>query len=242
MQDRLEQLEDVKRRTAALAGFHLHWRPLAIGSHRFDVAACSGADVLLDALIAADPAHPAVRDERLPYWTEIWPAAVVVAEAALEAGAALAGKRVLDLGCGLGVAGLAAGRAGAEVVFCDYDPQAVRFAALNWAANVGPNPKAVVMDWRAPAFESAFDLILAADIVYEKRFFEPVVRAFDRLLKPRGSVWLAEPDRPFSSDFFPVLAGAGYVFERRTRRVPFPNPEKPTDVGFYTISKKVDRG
>jgi 2-polyprenyl-3-methyl-5-hydroxy-6-metoxy-1,4-benzoquinol methylase len=238
----IRQHAEIKRRVAALGDCHLRWRPLMIGSERFDVAACSGADLLLDALIAADPAHPAVRDERLPYWTEIWPASVVVAGAALEAGGALAGKAVLDLGCGLGVAGMAAGRAGARVCLCDYDPQAVRFAALNWVANVDAEPRAVVMDWRAPVFEAAFDLILAADIVYEKRFFEPIIRAFDRLLKPGGRVWLGEPDRHFSRGFFAALERAGYGFSRTVRRVDFPNPEKPTDVSLYTISKKIACG
>ncbi len=234
----IRQQDEVKRRVAALSGCHLHWRSLVIASRPFEVAVCSGAEVLLNDLIAADPSHPAVRDERLPYWTEIWPAAVVVAEAALEAGSALAGKQVLDLGCGLGVAGMAAGCAGARVCLCDYDPRAVQFAALNWAANVDPEPRAVVMDWREPVFEPVFDLILAADIVYEKRFFEPVIRAFDRLLKPGGAVWLGEPNRMLSSGFFLALEPCGYAFERREKRVPFPNPDKPTEVGLYTIWKK----
>jgi 2-polyprenyl-3-methyl-5-hydroxy-6-metoxy-1,4-benzoquinol methylase len=240
MWDEAERRAEVRRRAAALAESHLKWRPLVIAGQRFEVPTCSGAEVLLDALIAAAPDQPAVRDERLPYWTEIWPAAVVVAEAALGAGPRLAGKRVLDLGCGLGVAGTAAGRAGAQVCLCDYDPKAVQFAALNWVANVPSRPHAVVMDWRAPAFEAGFDLILAADIVYEKRFFGPVVRAFDLLLKPGGAVWLGEPNRPFSTGFFDVLRAAGYAFERREKQVAFPNPAKPTDVGFYTIWKDVD--
>jgi predicted nicotinamide N-methyase len=240
MADRNQQIGDVKRRALALKAMHPVWRTIEVGQERFEMATCRGAEALLDELIAADPASPAVRDERLPYWTEIWPSALAVAGRVLEAGRSLAGQRVLDLGCGLGLAGVAAGRCGAEVCFCDYDPQAVRFAALNWVANVGGTPWAVVMDWREPAFEAVFDRILAADIVYEKRFFEPVIHAFDCLLKPGGEVWLGEPNRPFSSGFFEVLAAHGYAYSREERLVPFPNPAKSTSVGVYGIYKNVN--
>ena len=164
------------------------------------MATCSRAEALLDELIAADPASSAFRDERLPYWTEIWPAALALAGRVVESSRDWAGKQVLDLGCGLGLPGVAAGRCGAEVCLCDYDWQAVRFAALNWVVNVGGSPLALVMDWREPAFEASFDRILAADIVYEKRFFEPVIRAFlvEVLLGPFGEVFDGEAERAFA--------------------------------------------
>ena len=229
----------MKKRAAFLAALHLQWRNVSVNGQRFDIATCGGADAMLDALIAADPSSPAVRDERLPYWTEIWPSSVAVAERVLAAGRGLAGMRMLDLGCGLGLAGIAAGRCGAEVWLCDYDPRAVQFAALNWVANADGMPRAVVMDWREPAFDAVFDRILAADIVYEKRFYAPVIRAFDRLLKPGGEVWLGEPNRPFSAAFFEALHRAGYAFQRTEQVVAFPNPAKPTTVGLYTISRTV---
>ncbi len=236
--DRDKQIEEVKRRAGALASLRPEWRTIQVGRERFEMATCRGAEALLEELIAADPASISVRDERLPYWTEIWPSAFAVAGRVVAAGRAWVGKRVLDLGCGLGLAGVAAGRCGAKVCLCDYDPQAVRFAAMNWVANVGGSPPALVMDWREPAFLASFDLILAADIVYEKRFYEPVIRAFGWLLKPGGEVWLGEPDRPFSADFFEAMDASGYGCRRESCQVPFPNPAKPTVVGLYTFSKK----
>ncbi|MFO7536325.1 MAG: methyltransferase [Kiritimatiellia bacterium] len=234
--DRERQIADVKGRAAALVPLHVQWRRVDVAGEPFDMAACGSMEVLLNALIEADPATAAVRDERLPYWTEIWPSSLVVAARALEE-KSLAGRRVMDLGCGLGLAGVAAGRRGASVCFCDYDEQALRFAALNWAANVGGPFQGAVMDWREPAFGKEFDLILAADVVYEKRFFEPILGAFDTLLKPGGAIWLGEPHRPFSTGFFECLAAHGYVFRREDRVTPFPNQEKPTTVGLYSISK-----
>lgn len=235
--DRERQIEEVKERAAALAPLHVQWRSVETGGERFEMATCGSAEVLLNELIGADPASAAVRDERLPYWTEIWPSALIVAARVLEE-KTLAGRRVMDLGCGLGMAGVAAGRRGAEVWFCDYDEQALRFAALNWAANVGGPFAGAVMDWREPAFGAEFDLILAADVVYEKRFFEPLLNAFDALLKPGGAVWLGEPHRPFSTGFFECMTAHGYSFRREDRVTPFPNPEMPTTVGLYTVSKR----
>jgi predicted nicotinamide N-methyase len=231
-----QRSEEVIRRVAGLSDLHLEWRKLNVGGERFELATCSGADVLLNALIEADPNSAAVRDERLPYWTEIWPSALAVASRVMEAGADCRGKRVLDMGCGLGLAGLAAGRCGAQVTLCDYDLRAVRFAALNWVANVGPDPEALVMDWRQPAMGRCFDRILAADVVYEERFFNPVVDAFARLLKPGGQVLLGEPNRPFSAGFFRVLTLRGYRYEHVERIVNYPNPANPTSVGLYTIT------
>lgn len=235
IEDRAQQIEDVKRRVASMGALPLEWRVIQVGPERFEMATCRGAEALLEDLIAGDPASPAVLDERLPYWTEIWPSALAVAGRVVERGREWAGKQVLDLGCGLGLAGVAAGRCGADVCLCDYDEKAVQFAALNWVANVNREPQAVVMDWREPTLGPIFDRILAADIVYEKRFFEPVIRAFDCLLKPGGEIWMGEPNRPFSSGFFSVLSAHGYSYRREERSVSFPNPDQPTVVGLYTI-------
>ncbi len=234
----LDQSEEVKRRVEALAArFRVHWQTVRVAGVRLDLAVCVNGEELLNALIDAGPDDPAVRDERLPYWTELWPSALAVAERALEQPSALTGLQVLDLGCGLGLTGVAAGRCGARVVLCDYDERAARFAALNWAANVGGPSSVVVMDWRAPVFGAAFDRILAADIVYEKRFYEPVIEAFDRLMKPAGEIWLGEPDRAGASGFFEALRTAGFRYVREVRRVPAPNPASPTTVSLYTITR-----
>jgi len=241
MMGQRNQTDDVRRRVAALTTrFRVRWKPVTVAGARFELAVCASGEELLSALIAAGPDDPAVRDERLPYWTECWPAARALAARVMERAAALEGLRVLDLGCGLGLPGVAAGRCGARVVFCDYDEWAARFAALNWAANLGGTGSVMVMDWREPACGASFDRILAADIVYEKRFYGPVLEAFDRLLKPDGEVWLGEPNRAFSGDFFNALRAAGFRYEREERRVPDPNPDRPTIVSVYAITRSSD--
>ena len=53
------------------------------------------------------------REELLPYWAHLWGSAVALAEAV--AGEDMRGRRVLELGCGLGLPSIAAAQAGAYV-------------------------------------------------------------------------------------------------------------------------------
>src|SRR5687767_172820 len=102
-----------------------------LGEHTFLIDKPGGSDDLL--------AHPAVRaafaaDEYLPYWADLWPAARMLAKAVL-AEPWPAGLTVLEVGCGLGLPGIAALARGLHVIFSDYDATAVRFAADNARLN-----------------------------------------------------------------------------------------------------------
>jgi len=175
-----------------------------VGAHLFRVASVHQPERLLETISAAE----FLRDERLPYWAELWTSAIVLAERIL-GDTALQGKSVLELGCGLGLAGIAAARAGADVTMTDYDHDALLFARWNVAVNLDASSagraQVLPMDWRAPA-AAAYDIILGADIVYERRHFAPLWRFFSTALKPGGYVLLGEPNRRMGDDF---LAEAG---------------------------------
>jgi predicted nicotinamide N-methyase len=133
------------------------------------------------------------RDEFLPYWAELWPAASALA-AALPAD--LRGVRVVELGCGLGVPSLVAAARGAEVVATDWAADAIDLLGQNAERN-GLTLRAKVWDWRTP-WDERFDLTLAADVLYERRNVEPLVRALQRLA-PEGLIGLA--GRPYEEQF-----------------------------------------
>lgn len=142
-------------------------------------------------------------DERLPYWVELWPAAVLLARHISDNAGQLAGRTCVDAGCGLGLASLAAAEAGASVVGFDYEAEALTYARMNAALNLGPAAKAplfTVMDWRKPAVaKGGADFVLGADILYERRFFEPVVAFLEHALKKGGRAWIADPERTVSA-------------------------------------------
>ncbi|MGZ4292036.1 MAG: class I SAM-dependent methyltransferase [Gaiellaceae bacterium] len=139
-------------------------------------------------------------DEFLPYWAELWPAALALAEALPD----VAGLRVVELGCGLGVASLVAAAKGAEVTATDWAPDAIELLLQNAARN-GLVLRAQVRDWREP-WPERFDLALAADVLYERRNVEPVLARLLQLA-PEALVGLA--GRPYEQEFVRLAAASG---------------------------------
>ena len=138
------------------------------------------------------------RDEFLPYWAELWPSALELA-AVVEA-RDVAGARVLELGCGLGVPSLVAARGGARALATDWADDAILLLRENARRN-GIALEAAVVDWRepAPALERApFDVVLAADVLYERRYVDVLLELLPRL---GGEVLFADPGRPFTDRF-----------------------------------------
>ena len=149
-------------------------------------------------------------DERLPYWAEVWPASVLLGRHILRSADRLRGRACLDLGCGLGLTGMIAASTGAQVVAFDYEWPAVSFARRNAILNTVPQPLWTVMDWRRPAVrEHAFDFIWGGDVLYEKRFFEPLIRLFHHALAPGGRIWIGEPVRSVSRPVWDILPEKG---------------------------------
>ncbi|MDF3128516.1 methyltransferase domain-containing protein [Kiritimatiellaeota bacterium B1221] len=150
--------------------------------------------------------------EEPQYWASLWPASLSLAEHVLD-GNTLEGKRVLELGCGCGLAGIAAGMQGAEVTVTDLEPEALNLAQENWALN-DLNPAAIEpLNWCAPDTDAQFDLILGADILYSQQDFPDLVRSINSLLDMEGSLVISEPGRPHAHNFFARMMAAGFRSE-----------------------------
>ena len=159
-------------------------------------------------LLIARPDHPESlidelrfdEDEFLPYWADLWPSGLALAAHLAELD--LAGKRVLEFGCGLALPSLAAALAGAEVVASDWAPEAVDLAASNAAAN-GLAVTATVLDWASGASDIGyFDLVVAADVLYEERNAPPLAALLAKTVTPLGEALIADPGRRHAPAFF----------------------------------------
>jgi predicted nicotinamide N-methyase len=148
------------------------------------------------------------RDEFLPYWAELWPAATALAEALPD----VAGLRVVELGCGLGVTSLVAAAKGAEVTATDWSADAIELLRANAARN-GLVLRAEARDWREP-WDERFDLALASDVLYERRNVEPVLARL-RELALVALVGLA--GRPYEGEFLRLAAPFAEVAPRVVR-------------------------
>jgi predicted nicotinamide N-methyase len=139
-------------------------------------------------------------EEFLPYWAELWPSAVALAR--VVARRPLTGRRVLELGCGLGLPALAAAAAGGRVLATDWAPDAVAMTARN-AGHNGLDVATRVFRWDAdPApLGPPWPLVLASDVLYERRNVEPLLALLPRLTAAAGEVWLADPGRACAAEF-----------------------------------------
>ena len=205
-----------------------------LGCHTFRILTVRDPDELLESIT---PETFAV-DERLPYWAELWTSSFALARVCLEE-EPLAGRTVLELGCGVGLAGIAAARAGATVTLTDYEQDALTFACWNADANLSPGQRSRVAlrhyDWRTPDSPGVFDVLLGADIVYERRAFAPLLSLFRKTLAPSGSVLLAEPDRTPGRDFFAFAAQEGFLVD--TRSVAVERRQRTTHVTIARIRR-----
>lgn len=133
-----------------------------------------------------------------PYWARSWESASGLAEWLRRR--SLPAPNVLDLGCGLGLAGIAAAAAGANVLFADAAHSALLFARYNawpWRSQAAFRR----LDWQREQLARQFKLILGADILYDPRDWPHLDRFWRRHLEPRGTVVLGEPGRGSAAHF-----------------------------------------
>jgi predicted nicotinamide N-methyase len=133
-----------------------------------------------------------------PYWSVVWRSGIELS-GELDI-ADLTGRRVVELGCGLAIPSLAAARGGADVLATDADPDALSLVARNAAINDLRIHTATV-DWNAPdelIARGPFDLVLAADVLYERQSVATLLSLLPRLAP---EAWVADPGRPAAEAF-----------------------------------------
>lgn len=176
-------------------------------------------------------------DERLPYWAELWHSAVALAEFLSGAPLPLTDTRVLEIGCGLALPGICAADMGAQVTCSDFEEHARLAARLNILQNVpGAAVEVVHMDFRHPPAQR-WPVIIAADVIYEKRFIEPLADFLAATLETDGSILLAEPNRMIAIPFFEALVTRGFQYRRYARDVRLHGRE--VEISVYEITRNL---
>ena len=144
-------------------------------------------------------------DAEPPYWAHLWTGARVLA-AYVERWVPVAGKTVLDLGCGLGLTGLVAARGGGRVQFVDSAGAALEFVAASARAN-GVAVHARAADFRELPPDERFDVILAAEVAYDPPTFSDLAAALARHLAPAGTALVADGYRTDTRPLYRALGG-----------------------------------
>ena len=190
-----------------------------------------------EALLADIEPITFAEDERLPYWAELWPSAVALSHYIVRH-LDLKGRRVLELGCGLGLVSVVAALQGARVLCTDYEQAALAFARRNARGNACRGVRFRLVDWYRPALRRRYDCVLAADVIYEARSFAPLVALLQRYLARGGMAVIAEPGRINAPPFFNLLKQRGFVYRRHTQRVQWDGAHR---ISIYVIRHEASR-
>lgn len=188
----------------ALAGFDVVDEAVTAGPHRFALLKPRTADDLIS------EAEYAV-DERLPYWAELWPSGRVLADRLAQR--PLERLRVVELGAGLAVPSFVVAAGGGSALATDWYEPALTFVAVN-ARRLGLDVATMLVDWRNPPQDlldqAPFDLVVAADVLYEPRNAAPLAALLEHLVDEGGEAIIADPRRPDARPFLEELDRTGW--------------------------------
>ncbi len=216
-----------RERACLLARIHRRYRTvtrrLRIGDLHLDFTRIEDPDTVLDEVAAEEDrlerttGHRQTSDSlHLPYWAELWDSAQGIAQWLVNhAPGNEKTLRTLDLGCGMGLSGTVAAAMGHRVLFADLETPALLFARLNaMPYDDARHPiRTRRLNWGTDALDERFDLILGADILYERRQWEPLESFWRRHLADGGLILLGEPGRQTGDGFMDWIGGRGWVLE-----------------------------
>jgi len=200
---------------------------LSLPGQEVHITKIADLEVLLEAV---DPVTFA-EDERLPYWAELWPSSVGLARYVLQH-LDLSGLQVLELGCGLGLVGIAAALRGARVLCTDYEPDALAFARHNARRNACRRMRFRLVDWRRPVLRQRYAYIFASDVIYEARNFGPLIAILQRFLARGGTAIFSDPGRLNAVPFFAGLRQRGFTCQKTEIPVAWDGQHR---IAIYTI-------
>ena len=209
-----------------MPGYTTRLLTIRLGGHDFRIRALSDLQQFADPTGSAHRAG--ISSSLWSLFGQIWPSGRVLAEAMSRFD--IAGKRILELGCGIGLASLVLQRRGAEIVATDAHPLAEVFLAYNAALNALPALHYRQLRWgeALPALGS-FDVIIASDVLYERDHAELVAGVVERHALPAAEVMVTDPGRGNSTRFGRLLEAQGFHVE--AERCPMDDADLPPHRG-----------
>ncbi|GIV20155.1 MAG: hypothetical protein KatS3mg023_1906 [Armatimonadota bacterium] len=187
--------------TSAILRYPTHTLSISLCRRTFRITAVRSVDDLLTESTSADD---------IPFWAVIWHAAVGLCQYLCNHPQLVRGKRVLELGTGLGLCGIVAQWLGGEVTLNDYQPDALEFALWNASQNGIRDIHTLLADWRRFPDVQPFDVVIAADILYERRLHESLREVLQKTTSKGSRVLLADPWRDTAWEFLVEMERAGW--------------------------------
>ncbi|MFP5238675.1 MAG: class I SAM-dependent methyltransferase [Acidobacteriota bacterium] len=174
------RLEDILALASSL--YPVGFETVALGPLSIDILQITDLPAYIDRLAARSaPGEKLV----LPFWAKLWPASLPLAM--LAAGlSARPGRKVLEVGAGLGLCGLAAAMSGCEATITDIEPEALLFIRASIIKNgLEAKARAAILDIGSGGTDEAFDVILASEALYIPSLHAPLLELLLRQMAPR---------------------------------------------------------
>ena len=213
---------------------------LLVGQLKIHFTRIADPDVVLDQVAAEEDRREKAGGQRhegeelhLPYWAELWESGQGIGQMLVGSPQLVRDKNVLDLGCGMGLAGTVAAALGANVLLADLEPDSLLFASLNslpWREKIRTRR----LNWEKDRLNERFDLILGADILYEKQqwpFLEPFWREH---IAQGGSILLGEPGRQTGDLFLEWMRPKNWQIEESEQ----PVATRPRPIRLFHLHPK----
>jgi predicted nicotinamide N-methyase len=218
-----------------IPSFDVIEKRIKISKHDLKILAVKDTNKLLEE-IKVDEFN---EDERLPYWAEIWPSSIALAEYLWKKD--IKAKKVLELGCGVGLVGITAALCGADVLMTDYEEDALSFAKQNIQKNFNQDKSVgniitATLDWRAPKLIDKYDLIIGSDLLYEKRNHKPILKLINEYINDNGEAVLTDPNRSTLNSFLKSAEENKFSVQELRSSVEF--NEKNFDIATIVLRKK----
>lgn len=176
-----------------------------------------------------------------PFGLLLWESAPVLAEALCRRASQLAGRRVLELGCGVGFPGIVAAWLGAaRVLQTDHVAEALDLCRGNAAANGVERLAQLQADWAALPDDDPYDVVIASDVLYDRASHAAFAATLERCLTPDGRVLITDPARQDTPAFLGMMAkdGWGIAQERRTSPALLPGGADTVAVDVIELTRR----
>ena len=174
--------------------------------------------------------------DNFPLWAKMWEASGVLASY-------LAGlppdplKSILEIGCGLGMVGIAAAKAGHRMTMTELNPDALNFTRANALANSCPEIAIEQLDWNNPQLEGRFDMIVGSETVYKAEDIDGLEAMFNRYLNPGGTIILAEGVRRTGVDFWERMR---HRYDVKARRQTLRSDQKTQYMVLFRLQRRAE--
>ena len=187
--------------TSSTSRLPLDYSVVEAGERTWKLLSVENQDALVDALEDL---------EHMPYGFLLWESAIGMARFLMQRPQLVCGKRVLELGCGVGLSGLAAAVCGGTVEQTDHEPGVLELARKNAEANGVTGITQFIADWTDWKVKDKYDVVIGADILYERKMHFHLERVFRMAVKPGGTLLISDPGRPQSIELLSAMEKTGW--------------------------------